>query len=205
VTAPSCGRCIARQSTGRAVLPPAARRRAGRINSMSGVTLAMLQARQTRRGRQRDLRGSRGRNAAPAQPRARAAGEPAMGPRPVSLRVKALYCGGVRVGRPSSDLVCRRARFQLLEPQFQLIEQFAAALSGLPKPFALHLGDQQLEIGDHRLDAGRSSLRLLAWRRNTKARLAARLVSLPTPTRKSFLCSAAELYPSEATTKEGTL
>jgi len=80
------------------------------------------------------------------------------------LTGKAVYCGGVRLGRPGSDLVFRRARFQLLEVQFELIEQLAAALSRLPKPLALHLGDQQLEIGDHRFGAGRASLRLLPCR-----------------------------------------
>ena len=66
-----------------------------------------------------------------------------------------------RLGRPSGDLVFGGAGFQLLELQFQLVEQLAAALGRLPKPLALHLGDQQLEIGHHRLGAGSASLRLL--------------------------------------------
>ena len=78
------------------------------------------------------------------------------------LTGKATYCGGVRFGRPSGDLVFSGAGFQLLELQFQLIEQLAAALGRLPKPLALHLGDQQLQIGDHRFGTGRPSFRLLA-------------------------------------------
>src|SRR6516165_5981742 len=46
-----------------------------------------------------------------------------------------------------------RAGFQLLELQFQLVEQLAAALGRLAKLLALHFGNQQLEIGDHRLGA----------------------------------------------------
>jgi hypothetical protein len=77
------------------------------------------------------------------------------------LTGKATYCGGVRFGRPSGDLVFSGAGFQLLELQFQLIEQLAAALGRLPKPLALHFGNQQLEIGNHGLGAGRARLRLL--------------------------------------------
>jgi hypothetical protein len=43
-------------------------------------------------------------------------------------------------------LVLGRARLQLLELQFQLVEQPAAALGGLPVLLALQLGDQQLVI-----------------------------------------------------------
>jgi len=70
----------------------------------------------------------------------------------------------LRRGRASGDLVFSGAGFQLLELQFQLIEQLAAALGRLPKPLALHLGDRQLQIGDHRFGTGRPSFRLLARR-----------------------------------------
>ena len=80
------------------------------------------------------------------------------------LAGKAVYCGGVRLGRPGSDLIFRRARFQFLELEFQLVEQLAAALSRLPEPLALHLGDQQLQIDHHRLGAGGTGLRLLTRR-----------------------------------------
>jgi hypothetical protein len=72
--------------------------------------------------------------------------------------------GGIRLDRPSRDCVFRGARFQLLELEFQLVEQLAAALSRLPEPLTLHLGDQQLQIGHHRLGAGGTSLRLLTRR-----------------------------------------
>jgi hypothetical protein len=67
-------------------------------------------------------------------------------------------------GRSSRELIFRGAGFQLLELQFQLVEQLAAALSRLPKPLALHLGDQQFEVGDHCLGAGSASLGLLPRR-----------------------------------------
>jgi hypothetical protein len=43
----------------------------------------------------------------------------------------------VRLGRPDGNLVLGGAGFQLLELQFQLVEQLAAALGRLPKPLAL--------------------------------------------------------------------
>jgi hypothetical protein len=63
--------------------------------------------------------------------------------------------------RRGSNLVLGRARRGFLELQFQLVEQLAAALGGLPVMLAPQLGDLQLVIGDHRLGAGSPSLRLL--------------------------------------------
>ena len=80
------------------------------------------------------------------------------------LAGEAAHRSGLGLGRLGSDLVFRGARLQLLELQFQLVEQLAAALGRLPKPLALHLGDQQLEIGHHRLGAGRARLGLLPCR-----------------------------------------
>ena len=80
------------------------------------------------------------------------------------LAGEATHRSGLRFSRPGGDRVFCGTGFQILELQFQLVEQLAAALGRLPKPLALHLGDQQLEIGDHRLGAGRTSLRLLARR-----------------------------------------
>jgi hypothetical protein len=80
------------------------------------------------------------------------------------LRAKPRHRGGFRFSRPGGDRVFCGTGFQLLELQFQLIEQLAAALGRLPEPLALHLGDQQLEIGDHRFGTGGTSLRLLPRR-----------------------------------------
>ena len=74
----------------------------------------------------------------------------------------AAHCRRLRRARAGGELVFRGARFQFLELQFQLIEQLAAALGRLPKPLAFHFGDQQFEMGDHRLGPGRARLRLLA-------------------------------------------
>jgi hypothetical protein len=75
-----------------------------------------------------------------------------------------VHRAGLRLGGSGRDCIFRGARFQLLELQFQLVEQLAAALGRLPKPLALHLGDQQFEISDHRLGAGGPRLRLLPRR-----------------------------------------
>jgi len=56
----------------------------------------------------------------------------------------------------------RRARLPRRSLPIPLIEQLAAALGRLPKPLAFHFGDQQFEMGDHRLGPGRARLRLLA-------------------------------------------
>jgi hypothetical protein len=65
-------------------------------------------------------------------------------------------------GRRNGDFVLGRARRRFLELQFQLVEQFAAALGGLAVLLALQLGDQQLVMGDHRLGAGGARLGLLS-------------------------------------------
>src|SRR5271169_4582802 len=49
------------------------------------------------------------------------------------LASEAALRGGLRLDRPGSGLIFRGARFQLLELQFQLVEQLAAALGRLPK------------------------------------------------------------------------
>ena len=43
-----------------------------------------------------------------------------------------------------------RVRFQFLELQFKLVEQLAAALGGLAILIAPQLGDDQLQVRDHR-------------------------------------------------------
>jgi hypothetical protein len=53
-------------------------------------------------------------------------------------------------------------RLQLLKLQFQLIEQFAAAFGGGAEPVVAELGDQQLQVRDHRLRAGRTRFGLAA-------------------------------------------
>ena len=63
--------------------------------------------------------------------------------------------------RRGGDLVFGRAGRGFLELQFQLVEQLAAALGGLPVLFAPQLGDQQLVVGDQRLGAGGPCLGLL--------------------------------------------
>jgi hypothetical protein len=45
-----------------------------------------------------------------------------------------VHRAGLRLGWSGRDCVFRGARFQLLELQFQLVEQLAAALGRLPKP-----------------------------------------------------------------------
>jgi hypothetical protein len=50
------------------------------------------------------------------------------------LAVEAAHRGGFRFSRPSGNRVFCGTGFQLLELQFQLVEQLAAALGRLPKP-----------------------------------------------------------------------
>jgi hypothetical protein len=64
----------------------------------------------------------------------------------------------------SRGCVLGRARCQFLTRPFELVEQRAAALGGLPKPLALQRGDQQFVMGDQRLSAGGARLGLLARR-----------------------------------------
>jgi hypothetical protein len=65
-------------------------------------------------------------------------------------------------GRGSCDLVLGRGGRGFLELQFQLIEQLAAALGGLPILLAPQLCDLQLVIGHQRLGARSPRLGLLA-------------------------------------------
>ena len=73
----------------------------------------------------------------------------------------AAHRGAAQLDYPGGDRVFGGIGFQLLELQFQLVEQLAAALGRLPEPLALHLGNQQLQISHHRLGPGRTGLRLL--------------------------------------------
>ena len=68
-----------------------------------------------------------------------------------------------RAARPAQRRPRLRPRSlrSFLELQFQLVEQLAAALGGLPELLAPQLGDQQLVVGDHRLGAGGARLGLL--------------------------------------------
>ena len=66
--------------------------------------------------------------------------------------------------RRGSDLVLGRAGGDFLKLQFQLVEQFAAALGGLPVLLAPQPGDQQLQLRHHRLGARGARFRLLARR-----------------------------------------
>jgi len=70
-------------------------------------------------------------------------------------------CG---VGRDDGCLVLGGTRLQLLELQLHLIEQVLPAFRRLPKPVALHLGDQELQMRHHGLGAGSAGFSLLAGR-----------------------------------------
>jgi len=58
----------------------------------------------------------------------------------------------------SSSAACRR----FLELQFELVEQLAATLGGLPVLLALELGDHELVMGDQCLGTRGARFRLLA-------------------------------------------
>jgi hypothetical protein len=62
--------------------------------------------------------------------------------------------GGRILTRPglSGELVFGSARLQFLKLQLELIEEPTAALGQLPEALALQLGDDQLQMRDHRLD-----------------------------------------------------
>jgi hypothetical protein len=66
-----------------------------------------------------------------------------------------------RASRCRGDFVLCRACRCFLELQFQLVEQLAAALGGLPVLLAPQLGDQQLQVCHHRLGTGGARLGLL--------------------------------------------
>ena len=69
-----------------------------------------------------------------------------------------------RAGRARGSFVLDRRRRCFLELQFQLVEQLAATLGGLPVMLPPQLGDQQLQVRHHRLGAGGARLGLLARR-----------------------------------------
>ena len=56
--------------------------------------------------------------------------------------------------------VLGRGGLEFLELHLQLVEQLAATLRRGAEPVALHLGDQQLQVRDHRLGAGGAGLEL---------------------------------------------
>ncbi|KAF2174632.1 hypothetical protein K469DRAFT_686407 [Zopfia rhizophila CBS 207.26] len=63
---------------------------------------------------------------------------------------------------PGLGRVLAGGRDQLVELEFQLVEQLAAALGGGAEPVMLELGDQQLEMRHHRLGARDTRLGLAA-------------------------------------------
>jgi hypothetical protein len=77
------------------------------------------------------------------------------------LRAKVAHRRAAGRRLPGGDLVLGRFCFQLLELQFQLIEQAPTALCRLPKALAFHLGNQQLEVRHHGLGGGGPGLGLL--------------------------------------------
>jgi len=66
------------------------------------------------------------------------------------------------VGRHRDGFVLGRARLQLLELQLHLVEQALPAFGRLAEPFALHLGDQELQVRHHRLGARSTRFSLLS-------------------------------------------
>jgi hypothetical protein len=71
--------------------------------------------------------------------------------------LEAPYLDGLRLG---FRRVLSGSRSQLLELQFQLIDEPLAALGARTEPLALHLGDHQLQVLDQRLRAGELGARL---------------------------------------------
>ena len=67
---------------------------------------------------------------------------------------------GIRIASGQGGAILARCSLELLELQLQLIE-LAATLGRRPEPLLAQLGDQQLEVRDERLGAGRAGLRLL--------------------------------------------
>jgi hypothetical protein len=61
---------------------------------------------------------------------------------------------GLGRGRFGSAVILARRRLQLFELQLQLVEQPAPLLRRRPEPLTLQLGDQELQMRDHRLGAG---------------------------------------------------
>jgi hypothetical protein len=66
-------------------------------------------------------------------------------------------CGG-------GDFVLSRRCLEFLELHLQLVEQLATTFRRGAEPIALHLGNQQLQMRNHRLDIGRAGLELLPCR-----------------------------------------
>src|SRR5882757_9060267 len=61
--------------------------------------------------------------------------------------------------RVGSHFILGRGGLEFLELHLQLVKQFAAAFSRSAETIALHFGDQQLQMRDHRLRAGGTGLR----------------------------------------------
>ena len=72
-------------------------------------------------------------------------------------------CVVVRRGG-GSDFILGRGRFEFLELHLQLVEQLAATFRRGAEPIALHLGDQQLQMRNHRLRTRGAGLELAARR-----------------------------------------
>ena len=71
---------------------------------------------------------------------------------------------GVGCGGGGRDFILGRGGLEFLELHLQLIEQLAATLRRGAEPIALHLGDQQLQMRNHRLGAGGAGLELAPCR-----------------------------------------
>jgi len=61
--------------------------------------------------------------------------------------------------RVGGNFILGRGGLEFLELHLQLIEQFATALGRSAETVALHFGDQQFQVRDHRLGAGGTSFR----------------------------------------------
>jgi hypothetical protein len=59
-----------------------------------------------------------------------------------------------------SDFILGRGGLEFLKLHLQLVEQLAATLCRGTEPITLHLGDQQLQMRNHRLGARRAGLEL---------------------------------------------
>ena len=66
--------------------------------------------------------------------------------------------------RVGGHFILGRGGLEFLELHLQLVEQFAAAFGRGAETVALHFGDQQLEMRDHRLGAGGAGFRLATRR-----------------------------------------
>ncbi len=75
-------------------------------------------------------------------------------------------------------LILSRRRGQLLELQFQLVDESLAALGARTKHFALHLRDHQLQVLDQRLGAHQLGARL-DQRRLKRGRVLGKMIRCP--------------------------